>query len=140
MSENKLIPPEIDKLTGQLVLDPKSKVFAQLADSYRRIGMDDEAIETCKRGIEHNPDFVTGHLVLGRCYLSKKMYALAVEAFQEVLRKNPQNLSGYKLLATAYEEQGQNSEAIKYYQRILDLEPGQTEIGEQIEKLRSTPA
>ncbi len=136
MSENKLIPPEIDKLTQQLVLDPKSKVFAQLADSYRRIGMNDEAIETCKRGIEQNPDFTTGHLVLGRCYLSKKLYALAIEAFQEVLRRNPQNLAGYKMLATAYEEQGQKQEAIKYYQLILDAEPSETGIIEKIETLK----
>ena len=136
MTESKIIPPEIDKLTQQLVVDPKSKVFAQLADGYRKIGMNDEAIETCKRGIEHNPNFTTGHLVLGRCYLSKKIYFLAVEEFQQVVNNDPQNLVGYKMLATAYEEQGQNAEAIKHYQRILDLEPGQPDIIEKIELLK----
>lgn len=136
MIESKIIPPEIDKLTQQLVLDPNSKVFAQLADGYRKIGMNEEAIETCKRGIEHNPDFATGHLVLGRCYLAKKLYSLAIEEFHLVVKNNPQNLAGYKMLANAYEEQGQNEEAIQYYQRMLDLEPGQTDIFEKIEKLK----
>jgi tetratricopeptide (TPR) repeat protein len=136
MADTKIIPPEIDKWTQQLVLDPKSKVFAQLADGYRKIGMIDEAIETCKRGIEHNPNFATGHLVLGRCYLTKKMFALAVEEFQLVVKSDPQNLAGYKMLATSYEEQGQNEEAIRYYQRILDLEPGESDIMDKIEKLK----
>ena len=137
MAEAKIIPPEIDKWTQQLVLDPKSKVFAQLGDGYRRIGMIDEAIETCKRGIEHNPTFITGHLILGRCYLAKKMYALAAEEFQLAIKCDPQNLVSYKQLATVYEEQGLAEEAIKQYEMILNLEPGETEIKEKIEKLKA---
>jgi tetratricopeptide (TPR) repeat protein len=137
MADTKLIPPEIDKWTQQLVLDPKSKVFAQLADTYRKIGMVDEAIETCKRGIEQNPAFATGHLVLGRCYLAKKMYALAVEEFQLVVQNDSQNLAGYKMLASTFEEQGNTEQAIRYYQRILDLEPGEADIMEKIEKLKA---
>jgi tetratricopeptide (TPR) repeat protein len=136
MADTKLIPPEIDKWTQQLVLDPKNKVFAQLADTYRKIGMVDEAIETCKRGIEQNPTFATGHLVLGRCFLVKKMLALAVEEFQLVVQNDPQNLAGYKLLATTFEEQGNTEQALRYYQRILDLEPGESDIMDKIEKLK----
>jgi tetratricopeptide (TPR) repeat protein len=137
MAESKIIPPEVDKWTQQLVLDPKSKVFAQLADTYRRIGMVDEAIETCKRGVEQNPAFPTGHLILGRCYLAKKMFALAVEEFQLVVQNDPQNLAGYKMLASTFEEQGNTEQAIRYYQRILDLEPGESDIIDKIEKLKA---
>lgn len=138
MADSKILPPEIDKLTQQLVLDPKSKVFAQLADGYRKAGMLDEAIETCKRGLEHNPEFATGHLVLGKCYLAKKMSALAIEEFQAAARIDPQNLAAYRQLAQAYEEQGQKDEAVRYYQRILDLEPGESEIEKKIEQLKGT--
>ncbi len=134
MSESIKLPPEIDKLTQQLVLDPKSKVFAQLADAYRKAGMVDEAIETCKRGIEHNPNFATGHLVLGRCYLAKKMYALAIEEFQLVVKNDPTNLAGYKMLAVTCEQQGQNDEAVKYYRMIMDQEP-EPEIQAKIDQL-----
>ncbi len=138
MSQDRIIPPEIDKLTQQLVLDPKSKVFAQLADAYRKAGMVDEAIETCKRGVELNPEFATGHLVLGKCYLAKKMTALAIEELQAAARIDPQNLAAYRQLAQAYEEQGQKDEAVRYYQRILDLEPGESEIEHKIEQLKGT--
>lgn len=138
MADSKILPPEIDKLTQQLVLDPKSKVFAQLADAYRKAGMLDEAIETCKRGVEQNPEFATGHLVLGRCFLAKKMHALAVEELQAAARIDPQNLAAYRLLAGAYEEQGQTEEAVRYYQRILDLEPGESEIEQKIERLKGS--
>ncbi|MCU0607832.1 MAG: tetratricopeptide repeat protein [Candidatus Edwardsbacteria bacterium] len=138
MADSKILPPEIDKLTQQLVLDPKSKVFAQLADAYRKAGMLDEAIETCKRGVEQNPEFATGRLVLGKCYLAKKMSALAIEELQAAARIDPQNLAAYRQLAQAYEEQGQKDEAIRYYQRILDLEPGESEIEQKIEQLKGT--
>ncbi|HTY07703.1 MAG TPA: hypothetical protein VMF29_00930 [Candidatus Edwardsbacteria bacterium] len=134
MAQSKLIPPEVDKWTQQLVLDPKSKVFAQLADTYRKIGMIDEAIETCKRGVEQNPEFATGHLVLGRCYLVKKMYALAMEEFQLVVKHDPHNLAGFRMLATTSEEQGLNEEAVKYYRMLMDLEP-EPDIQDKIDKL-----
>jgi len=36
-ANNAKLPPEIDQLTQKLVADPKSRVFAQLADAYRKI-------------------------------------------------------------------------------------------------------
>ena len=131
------LPPEIDQLTQKLVSDPKSRVFAQLADAYRKIGMLDEAIETAKRGLEVHPNYGIGHNVLGRCYLEKKMYALASEEFQLTIRSDPQNLVAYKMLATTFEKQGINDEALKYYQMVLDLEPGEIEVAGKIEQLKA---
>ncbi|MCU0606865.1 MAG: tetratricopeptide repeat protein [Candidatus Edwardsbacteria bacterium] len=139
-ANNVKLSPEIDQLTQKLVADPKSRVFAQLADAYRKSGMLDEAIETAKRGLEVHPGYAIAHNILGRCYLEKKMLALAVEEFQLTVRSDPQNLIGYKMLATAYERQGAIDEALRHYRMVLDLEPGEIEVAEKIEALRAQGA
>lgn len=136
-SSNVKLTPEIDQLTQKLVADPKSRVFAQLADAYRKAGMLDEAIETAKRGLEVHPNYAIAHNILGRCYLEKNMHALAVEEFQLTIRSDPQNLVGYKMLATAFEKQGATDEALKYFRMVLDLEPGEIEVAEKIERLKA---
>lgn len=139
-ANNARLSPEIDQLTQKLVADPKSRVFAQLADAYRKSGMLDEAIETAKRGLEVHPTYAIAHNILGRCYLEKNMLALAVEEFQLTLRSDPQNIVGYKMLATAYERQGAVDEALKYYRMVLDLEPGEIEVAGMIEALQAKGA
>lgn len=49
--------PEIETLSQKLETDPKSKVFAQLADAYRKSNMIDEAIEIAKKGLEIHPNY-----------------------------------------------------------------------------------
>lgn len=137
MADEKIkLPPEIEQLTEKLLADPKSRVFAQLADAYRKCGMFDEAIDTAKKGLEIHPQYAVAHLILGRCYMSKKMYALAREEFELTVRNDPQNLVGYRLLAETYERQNMYPEAAKYYQMVLDLDPTNVDIAEKVENLR----
>ncbi|MDO9026598.1 MAG: tetratricopeptide repeat protein [bacterium] len=136
-NENLKLPPEIEQFTQKLVADPKSRVFAQLADAYRKAGMTDEAIETAKKGLENHPAYATAHLILGRCYLEKQMYALAREEFEATIKNDPQNLVGYKLLAGTYEKQNMYPEAVKYYQMVLDLEPTDIDLAEKVASLKS---
>ncbi|HBE72554.1 MAG TPA: hypothetical protein DDW31_00345 [candidate division Zixibacteria bacterium] len=137
MADDKIkLLPEIEQLTEKLLADPKSRVFAQLADAYRKCGMFDEAIDTAKRGLEIHPQYAVAHLILGRCYMSKKMYALAREEFELTVRNDPQNLVGFRLLAETYERQNMYPEAVKYYQMVLDLDPTNFDIAEKVENLK----
>jgi tetratricopeptide (TPR) repeat protein len=144
MADEKIhLLPEIEQLTEKLVADPKSRVFAQLADAYRKCGMFDEAIDTAKKGLEIHPKYAVAHLILGRCYMAKKMYALAREEFELTIRNDPQNIVGYRLLAETHERQNMYSEAVKYYQMVLDLDPTNVDIAEKVENLKGalkTPA
>ncbi len=139
MAEEKIkLLPEIEQLTEKLLADPKSRVFAQLADAYRKCGMLDEAIDTAKKGLEIHPQYAVAHLILGRCYMAKKMYALAREEFELTVKNDPQNILGYRLLAETYERQSMYPEAVKYYQMVLDLEPADIDIAEKIENLKAS--
>ena len=135
--ENIKLSPEIEQLSEKLQADPKSRVFAQLADSYRKSGLLDEAIDTAKRGLENHPNYATAHLILGRCYLAKGMYALAREEFELTIKNDMQSLVGYKLLGETYEKQNMYPEALKYYQMVLDMEPSDAELAEKIANLKS---
>jgi len=136
-NENLKLSPEIEQFTQKLVADPKSRIFAQLADAYRKAGMIDEAIETAKKGLGHHPAYATAHLILGRCYLEKQMYALAREEFESTIKNDPQNLVGYKLLAGTYEKQNMFAEAVKFYQMVLDMEPSDIDLAEKVASLKT---
>lgn len=135
--ENIKLSPEIEPLSEKLQADPKSRVFAQLADAYRKSGLLDEAIDTAKRGLENHPNYAIAHLILGRCYLAKGMYALAREEFELTIKNDMQSLVGYKLLGETYEKQNMYPEALKYYQMVLDMEPSDAELAEKITNLKS---
>ena len=48
-----------------LANNPRSFIFAQLAEEYIKLGEIDRAIDICKKGLDYNPDFSDGLYVLG---------------------------------------------------------------------------
>ena len=49
--------------------DPASIVFAALAEEYRRAERFEEAIATCRAGLEHHPAFLSARVTLGRALI-----------------------------------------------------------------------
>jgi tetratricopeptide (TPR) repeat protein len=131
--------PEIETLSQKLETDPKSKVFAQLADAYRKSNMIDEAIEIAKKGLEIHPNYGAAHLVLGRCYLEKRIYSLAREEFERVASLDPHNFAALKLLADVHFSQGAKEEAIRRYRQVLDIDPLNSEVAERLAQLLPPP-
>jgi len=131
--------PEIETLSQKLETDPKSKVFAQLADAYRKSNMIDEAIEIAKKGLEIHPNYGAAHLVLGRCYLEKRIYSLAREEFERVASLDPHNFAALKLLADVHFSQGAKEEAIRRYRQVLDIDPLNAEVAERLAQLLPPP-
>ena len=68
--------------------NPKSFIFAQLAEEYLKLGETDQSIETCLKGLKHNPDFTDGLYVLGVAYFKKGRKDLATEVFVRILKIN----------------------------------------------------
>ena len=75
--EETYLDPEIERLTELYEKDPTARVFAPLADAYRKSKLYDEAIDILKKGLEIHPGYVSAHLVLARCYYDKDMLQLA---------------------------------------------------------------
>jgi len=131
--------PEIESLSVRLEADPKSKVFAQLADAYRKSNMTDEAIEIVKKGLEIHPNYAAAHFVLGRCYLEKRIYSLAREEFDRVASLDPHNVVALKLLADVQFAQGAKEEAVRRYRQVLDMDPMNAEVAERLAELLPPP-
>jgi len=114
-------------LKKKLEDDPNSLVFAPLAEAYRRDGSLDEAYSVCSKGLEKNPDYSNGHLVLGRIYQGQTKLDNAVFEFKKVLEFDPENLMAHSLLGSLFMQKSDFKAAIDEYQAILTLTPDDDE-------------
>jgi len=114
---------EIARLSERYNKDPKSRIFVQLADAYRKNNMIDEALEILQKGLQHHPNYGLAYLILGKCYFDKRMYAQAKDSFEKTLSFDPQNIVALRMLAqiceTTKDEEGQ----ISAYKGILTIDP-----------------
>lgn len=130
-------PPHFREQLRRLQEDPTSRVFAPLAESYRRMGRVEEAIEMCQVGLEHHPDFHGGRVALAKCYLDKRRYQDAQQELEKVVHLAPENLLAQRLLGEAFLAQGNKSQALHAFKMALLLAPcdiGLTDKIHQIEK------
>src|SRR5690349_11902448 len=89
---------ELEKLQNRYNENP-DQWFAALADQYRKAGSMDLALQVVRTGIEKRPNYVSGHIVLARCYLDQKKDAEASAVLQRVLELDAENIMALKTLA-----------------------------------------
>ena len=87
-----LLASQQDKYKRILQKDPASKVFAPLADIYRRYAMFNEAFEILHKGIRHNPSYVPGHLALARCHYDQGQFEDCYSVLRPLVKMNKDNL------------------------------------------------
>ncbi|KPL16936.1 MAG: hypothetical protein AMJ92_12310 [candidate division Zixibacteria bacterium SM23_81] len=125
------------RLHKRLQSDEKSRVFARLADELRRSDHVEEAIELCRKGLQFHPDYASGHVVLGRCYLDRGDLQEAQEAFRGALTLDSGNILVLKNLGDITFRQGDLQTAAEHYRRILELDAGNVEVREVLEELQT---
>jgi tetratricopeptide (TPR) repeat protein len=128
---------QMARLHMKLQSDERSRVFARLADELRLSGHVEDAVELLQKGIQSHPDYGSGHVVLGKCYLDLGALEDAREAFLRALALDAENIFVLKTLGDILFQQGALDEAAKRYQRALELDFRNTDIREVVEKLRS---
>ncbi len=126
--------PRISEFTKTLEKNPASTAFARLADIYRKSGETNKAIEICQEGIGRNPSYITGHLILGRCYLERGITDKAQESFEQALHLDPRNFLALKMLGDILISQGRKKEGVQRYAQILALDPLDSSIHELYER------
>ncbi|MFQ5863833.1 MAG: tetratricopeptide repeat protein [bacterium] len=110
-------------LIDSLQKNPDSILFARLADSYLRKNRVDEAIQLCEKGLKRYPYYVTGHLILGKCYYAKKLYDQAEKEFKRVLLFDPKYLAAHKYYGDLMKEIGWENTCQMSYKKILEIDP-----------------
>jgi hypothetical protein len=126
---------EIDKYVLLLAKDPSSRVFAPLAEAYRKAGLLDDAIQTAEDGLKVHPNYLSGRVALGRAYYEKKMLAEAREEFQKVVKSAPDNLMAHKVLGQIAYDQSDLPSALKAFEMVVLLDPRDQEAKLFLEKL-----
>ncbi len=127
---------EIEKLEKRWAENPKGRNFAPLADAYRKAGELDRALELCTAGLERHPDYVSAHIVFGRCLIDQKNDAGAAAVFRKVLALDPENVLALKILADIAERGSRYDEAAEWLGRLLSADPMNGDAAEALARAR----
>jgi tetratricopeptide (TPR) repeat protein len=80
---------DLDFLAERISENPRSPLFARLADLYLAKGLTSEALALCEEGVKIYPSYTAGFVVLGRCYRTLARYSEAQETFKRAINLSP---------------------------------------------------
>jgi len=92
-NQQSLLLGKIAAYTEILVKDPSSTIFISLAETYRKMGMFDDARQIISRGLELHPDVSPAYIVLARTLCQLEDFSGSVVAFQQALELDSENLA-----------------------------------------------
>ena len=120
--------------------DKTNRVFASLADVYRKSGFLEKALSILKLGTKTHPNFAGGFLGLAKVYIDLQDIPSAIDALLRVVEIAPDSLVAHKMLAELYLRQADMKNALTSFERVLFISPYDTRAKTQasrIEKLLS---
>jgi len=113
----------LEALQVTLQQNPDSLTFARVADALMKMGRLDDAIQICEEGVKRHPHYVTGHMVLGKCYMQKKLYEQAEKEFKRVLLFDPKYIAAHRYYGDLMREIGWENTCEMSYRKILHIDP-----------------
>lgn len=111
---------------------PNSRVFAPLAETYRKIGMIDDSLRILKEGIKLHPTYTMGYIVLANCYYDLQKYELAYSTIRPFVSSNLENITLQKLFAQTCLNLGHLEEALQTFKFLLLLNPKDDFVADQV--------
>jgi tetratricopeptide (TPR) repeat protein len=124
---------EIDELFERYRRAPGSHVFAPLADAYRKLGLVEEALDICARGLSANPRYASGWVVQGKCEYDAGNPERAEASFKRVLEIDAHNLVALRYLGIIRASCGDPDAARAHFEHILTLDPSDKEIRQRLD-------
>ncbi|HEU4564048.1 MAG TPA: tetratricopeptide repeat protein [Gemmatimonadaceae bacterium] len=121
----------IEDLEKQFAENPR-RVFARLANEYRKSGDLDRAIEMCRKQVPLQPTYISGYIVLGQALFESGQLDEARTTFETALGLDPENLIALRQLGDIARETGDDEGARAWYHRLLEVDPQNEEIAEQL--------
>ena len=116
---------------------PTSRIFAPLAEAYRRSGLIDEAIEIAKEGLLVHPNFIGGRVALARALFDKGAYDDVIQELSKVIQDVPDNLVAQRLFADSCIMRGRVLEALGAYKMLLFFAPQDAEVIKIVKELEA---
>lgn len=124
----------IDDLLKQFAENPR-RVFARLANEYRKRGELDSAIEICRSHVPLQPGYISGHIVLGQALYDSGSLDEARSTFETALALDPENLIALRHMGDIARANGDIDGARRWYRQLLEIDPQNEEVAAQIESL-----
>lgn len=117
--------------------DPTSRVFAPLAEAYRKGGLIDEAIDIAREGLRVHPTFVGGRVALARALFDRKQYEEVISELAMIVQDVPDNLIAQRLLAESNLMLGNVAEALTAYKMLLYFHPEDVDTAKIVRELEA---
>ena len=108
--------------------DPDGRVFAPLADAYRRQGDLVQALELLRDGLDRHSDFAPALVVAGWVRRDRGETDAAVAAFEAALELDEENAEALRGIGELAAARGDRPTALESFQRLVELEPDDLEI------------
>lgn len=130
----------IEQYEKLLKKEPKSKVFAALADAYRDQGRHEEAERIAREGLNLHPQYVGGYLALSRVLMESGRIEEAETSLRKAVDLSPENLLAYQLLGQCYVDLKRPQDALRAHKMVLFLNPLSEKSRVAVEKLETLSA
>ncbi len=125
---------ELEKLTRQYD-DKPEQYFAPLAEAFRKAGELEHAIQVLRTGLELRPNYLSAHIVLGRCLLDQQDDIEAARVFEHVLTLDAENIIALKALGEIAVRADDPGLARRWLTRLLEVDPMNQEAQEALDAL-----
>ncbi len=124
----------IEDLRKQFAENPR-RVFARLANEYRKSGDLDVAIEICRAHVPLQPTYISGYIVLGQALFERGQPDEARSTFETALSLDPENLIALRQLGDIARASGDIDAARGWYHKLLEVDPQNDDIAAQLDAL-----
>jgi len=128
---------ELKNLIDRYNKAPESRLFAPLADAYRKNGEIDKAIELCEKGLERFSDYASARVILGKCFYDKGATERARDEFTRVLDIDPDNMVARKYMGEILLAENKKEEAAEHFRHLLSIDPTNEEASRTLEEIES---
>jgi tetratricopeptide (TPR) repeat protein len=115
-----------------------SRLFAPLADAYRKSGEVDKAIEILEKGLEKHPQYASAHVILAKCYYDKGATERAKAEFRRVLELDGENMVALKFLGDILLAEDARRDAAECYRAVLAIDPTNEEVARALKDLETS--
>lgn len=106
-----------------LLRNPAARVFAPLSEAYRKMGLLQQALEVCEKGVDLNKTYPSGRVALGKVLFELERYDEAAAEFLRAHELQKDNILAIKLCALAQTKLQNNRKAVDLYKKVLLLNP-----------------
>jgi tetratricopeptide (TPR) repeat protein len=114
---------------------PESRIFAPLADAYRKKGDVEKAIKICEQGLQRFPDYASARVILGKCYYDNGASERSKTEFERVLELDSENMVALKFLGDIFFAEDNKEKAAGYYNELLSIDPKNKEVKKFLDQL-----